>query len=125
MLKRVSGFLYSLIFAVLLSQPALAGFTSTDDAVRQSQQVEMQARLYEALQQDELRAKLVEQGVSPQAVEQRIAAMTPEEIAYLEAKFDELEAGAGVVGALFTLFLVFVFTDAICVTDIFDFVRCL
>ncbi len=79
--------------------------------------------LDEALSSPELRDRLIALGVDYRVVDQRLSSLTPDERAFLEQRIDELPAGGDVLGLLVLLFIVFVITDAIGVTDIFPFVH--
>ncbi len=72
------------------------------------------------LDRDDVRAQLEAQGVDPADAKARVAVMTVAEIAALQARMDELPAGAGILGAAL---VVFVITDVIGAPDIFPFVR--
>ena len=62
-------------------------------------------------------------GVSPADVDARINALTADELASLQAHMDDMPAGAGAVGLLALLVLIFFITDILGVTDIFPFVN--
>jgi hypothetical protein len=79
--------------------------------------------LDEALSSPALRDRLIALGVDSRVVDQRLSSLTPDERAFLEQRIDELPAGGDVLGLLVLLFIVFVITDAIGVTDIFPFVH--
>lgn len=77
------------------------------------------------LQSEELRDQLVAYGVNPADAEQRVAALTDSEIAELNQRIAEQPAGAGIVGAAVTVFVVLVITDMLCATNVFRFVNCI
>lgn len=77
-----------------------------------------------SMQSDELREQLVAYGVDPEMAEQRVNSLTQAEIDQLNAEFAAQPAGAGVLGAAVTVFIVLVITDMLCATDVFTFVRC-
>jgi hypothetical protein len=66
---------------------------------------------------------MLDLGVSPQDVDLRINSMTTLELAQLNASLQDAPAGAGVLGVVLTVFIVFVITDVIGATDIFPFIR--
>lgn len=103
---------------------AHADFAATSTAFDSAQTEYQKADLLGALESEQLRDQLVEMGVSPEEVEDRIAALTPAEVQQLNEQIDQMAAGGDVVGVLLTLFIVFVVTDAICATDIFPFINC-
>ena len=75
------------------------------------------------LDRDDVKQQLVDMGVSPTDVDARINAMTAAELAELNANLQDAPAGAGLVGVVLTIFIVFVITDVIGATDIFPFIR--
>lgn len=72
---------------------------------------------------EELQQQFHTLGVDAQAARERVAAMSDAEIASLAGKLDQTPAGAGVVGALVTVFVVLLITDIIGLTKIFPFTR--
>tara|TARA_R110002167_G_scaffold180045_1_gene380180 strand:+ start:1654 stop:2022 length:369 start_codon:yes stop_codon:yes gene_type:complete len=79
------------------------------------------SQLQAALQGQQIRDQLLERGVDPQMLEQRLASLTPQELQTLNQQIDELPNG-GIIGTLVLIFLVFVITDALGATDLFPFV---
>ena len=56
-------------------------------------------------------------------IDERIKSLSADERVYLEQHIEELPAGGDVLGLLVFLFIVFIITDALGVTDIFPFVH--
>jgi len=83
-----------------------------------------QADLQTALASEELKAQLQTMGVDVEQLNDRIASLTPSEIQQLNTELEQQPAG-GIVGALVTIFVVFVVTDMLCATDVFPFVKCI
>ncbi|WP_207062273.1 PA2779 family protein [Motiliproteus sp. SC1-56] len=79
------------------------------------------SELQSALQDQQIRDQLIERGVDPAQLEQRLATLTPQELQTLNAQIDELPSG-GLLGALVLIFIVLIITDAIGATDVFNFV---
>lgn len=106
-------------------QPALAGVIGTGEALTQTNAttVHLREQLRAAFARDEARAWLQTQGVAPEMVESRIAQLTDQEAQQLAAKLESLPAGGDILGTVLFIFLVFVITDALGVTDIFPFVH--
>ena len=76
------------------------------------------------LERDDVRAKLVEYGVDPDAALNRVANMTDEEAMLFAQNMQDLPAGGtDVLGVLLIVFLVLLFTDIMGYTDIFPFVK--
>jgi len=108
-----------------IAASANAGMLSTQTYIHYQQQTYSQQRLLTALQSEDLQQQLLDMGVEPDAVTERVASLTNAEIAQLNQQLAEEPAGSGVVGVLLTVFIVFVITDALCATDIFSFVHCI
>lgn len=109
----------------LLSTVSYAGFSTTETVISSNQHQYDKDELLQALSTAEVEAQLVELGVDPQQVKDRVASMTAEEVQQLNAELAEMPAGAGILGVALTLFIVFVITDMLCATDIFGFVNCI
>ncbi|MEC9039394.1 PA2779 family protein [Marinobacter sp. bablab_jr008] len=122
---------FSLTMAVLLaftttfSMSANAGMVGTGELIQQ-QQVDLdRQQLLEMLEDQEVKAKLQELGVSDAQVEERIQNLTPTELAEFEQQLAEAPTGEGVVGIIVLFLLVFIITDMLCATDLFPFVKCI
>ncbi len=79
--------------------------------------------LLQALERDQVRSQLVQLGVDADAVKERVAQMTDQEIATLNQRLADLPAGGDALGVILVIFIVFIITDAIGATDIFPFVH--
>lgn len=127
-MKRFTRTTASLCLALtLMSQlhPALAAVIGTGEALTQTSATTAHLRdqLRAALARDEARAWLQTQGVAPEMVESRIAQLTDQEAQQLAAKLESLPAGGDILGTVLFIFVLFVITDALGVTDIFPFVH--
>ena len=116
----MSGFM---IWTGLLASTATASVISTDKMVAEYSESSERAEMKAVLASEDVRARLMELGVSPADVEARIDSLTPTELAMLHERMDELPAGAGAGGLLLLLVLIFFITDILGVTDIFPFVN--
>jgi hypothetical protein len=79
--------------------------------------------LLQTLDRDEIRARLTQLGVDPEAVKVRVSQMTPQEVATLNQRIADLPAGGDALGVILVIFVVFIITDALGATDIFPFVH--
>jgi len=79
--------------------------------------------LMQTLEREQVRNQLTQLGVDADAVKQRVAQMTEQEIATLNERLGELPAGGDILGVILVIFVVFIITDAIGATDIFPFVH--
>ena len=75
------------------------------------------------LSRDDVRAELEGQGVSSAAATDRVQAMTDAEVAQLASRVDQAPAGAGILGVVFTVFIVLLVTDIMGLTKVFPFTR--
>ena len=79
--------------------------------------------LLQSLDRSEVQAYLSQQGIDAEQVKLRVAQMTDQEISMLNEHLSDLPAGGDALGVVLFIFLVFIITDAIGVTDIFPFVH--
>jgi len=75
------------------------------------------------LARDDVRQAMLGQGVSAQAAQERVAAMSDSEVAQLAGRIDQAPAGGDVLGILFTVFIVLLVTDIMGFTKVFPFTR--
>ncbi len=101
------------------------GMVTTNAAIKLDDKSYTTTELQKALQSEELKAQLSEMGVDIAQLQDRIASLTTEEIANLNAELVHQPAGAGVIGGLVTIFVVLIITDMLCATDVFNFVNCI
>ena len=69
--------------------------------------------------------KLEAMGVERDQVEKRINGLTAAELAQFNQQLDQAPAGAGVVGVIVLFLVIFIITDMLCATNIFNFVNCI
>ncbi|MEL6838620.1 MAG: PA2779 family protein [Pseudomonadota bacterium] len=108
--------------AVTLAQAEMLG---TDAAINKYVAMADRDMLMGELQRNEVRDQIVELGVDPAEVEQRLAALSDDEIRTILTQMDNDSAGADIVGTLFTVFIILLVTDILCLTRIFNFTRCI
>lgn len=126
--KRSTRFMGLLLCALvawtgLFTTAASAAMVSTGEVISEQRLDHDKAELKKALQQENVRERLLSLGVSPEEVDARIDALSATELATLHAQMDELPAGSGAVGLLALLVLIFFVTDILGVTDVFPFVH--
>jgi len=102
---------------------AQAGIVSTEQAMVTPAGQADRDRVSAFLARDDVRAALVQQGVNTDDAIARVQAMSDAEVAELAQRVDLAPAGAGVVGVLFTVFLVLLVTDILGFTKVFPFTR--
>jgi hypothetical protein len=122
-------FLKTTALAVLVSfsstfivSPACAALVGTEQALKSNQTVERN-QLKQFFDREDVAKALQEQGVTPEMAKMRVDAMTDEEAQQLAAHIEKAPAGAGIVGTLFTLFIILLVTDILGLTKVFPFTR--
>ena len=98
---------------------ASASVVGTRAVMLQEESAETVARVQAAFDRDDMRAQLEAQGVDPAAAMERVAALTDEELRYLDGRLAELPAGADVVAVVGVVFIVLLILELVGVTDIF------
>lgn len=113
------------LIAGLMSSYTQAGMVATQDYIHSgSGEYFSKEQLQTAMASQELQQQLVDLGVDPAQLADRIASLTAQEIQQLNSELAEQPAG-GIVGVILTVFIVFIITDMLCATDIFGFVNCI
>lgn len=114
--------LLNLIFLVTLSAAITANvqaqFITTDDALAIEKHHQASERISTLLSNQEVQQQLVEFGVPPEQAQQRIAALTPEELMLLDARISEMPAG-GIVEVIGVVVVVLLILELLGVTDVF------
>jgi ABC-type branched-subunit amino acid transport system substrate-binding protein len=113
------------LLASVTSLHAQADMIGTSQVIAQQQLTVDRATLTNLLTEQAAQEKLASMGVSVEQVEQRIASLTAEELASFNAQLSEAPAaGADAIGILVFFLLLFVITDMLCATNIYNFVNC-
>ena len=121
------------IAMALSAQLVLAGATvtiaeaqmlGTEAAISKYAQHSDRAFLMDAAQRADVQAEMVRLGVDPAEAAARLAALTDDEIASIMVQVERDNAGADIVGTLFTVFIILLVTDILCFTRVFNFTRC-
>ncbi|WP_434985419.1 PA2779 family protein [Vreelandella zhaodongensis] len=80
-------------------------------------------RINDILARADVQDQLLKQGVNPDDVEARVAALSDAEAKQMAEQLEQLPAGAGVIGALFAVFIILLITDILGLTDVYPFTR--
>nr|WP_231701575.1 PA2779 family protein [Halopseudomonas xinjiangensis] len=108
----------------MASLQAQATMIGTHEVVAEQQlSVDRQA-LKDMLADQAVQEKMTEMGVSAADVEKRIDSLTAQELAEFNAQLEDGAAGGSIVGVLVLFLLIFVVTDILCLTDIYNIVNC-
>lgn len=123
----MSKFIKSVSTAVLVSfastfviAPAHAALIGTEQAA--SVRVD-RSELKAYFDRQHIADAIREQGVTPEMAKARVDAMTDSEAARLAEHLKTEPAGAGIVGTLFTVFIILLVTDILGLTKVFPFTR--
>lgn len=120
---KAMSFVFALLLAVLPASPLMAGMLDTSSLLYAASAEAERAALTQRLETPDVQEALGRLGVDPADAKARVARLTDAELADLNARLDRLPAGAGVLEAVLIVFLVFVITDALGITNIFAFVH--
>lgn len=128
LLKRFTGLFVavSILFTgtIQTAQAAMVSSEQVAQATSQNSAEQNRARIAATLARADIQAELLKQGVDPAQVNDRVAAMTDDEVAAVAQHMDTAPAGAGhVIGALVFIFVLLLVTDLLGLTKIFPFTR--
>lgn len=102
---------------------AQASIVSTDEAITSVQASANRDKVETFLARADVRDAMVAQGLDADNASERVRAMSDAEVAQLADKVDHAPAGAGVLGIVFTIFIVLLVTDILGLTKVFPFTR--
>jgi hypothetical protein len=106
-----------------LSLPTRASMMSTQDTLPMHQTSE-RAHVMQFLARQDVAKQIAAQGVDVALVQQRVAAMSDDEVSQLSGKIDQLPAaGSDVLGVALFVFIVLLITDILGLTKVFPFTR--
>lgn len=109
------------LFASSLQSAAYAGVIGTQQYLTAVDREATLARIDAVLAREEVRARLEQFGVDPLAANERIAALTDEELTLLATKLDNLPAGGtSLLGVAGIVFIVLLILELVGVIDIFN-----
>jgi hypothetical protein len=125
-MKRLAGVLAALHLMLFAQIPmAQAAMIGTPEIVAEHQQQVDRQQLLTMLDDREVQKKLLSMGVERDQVELRINSLTPSELAQFNQQLDQAPAGAGAVGIIVLFLVIFIITDMLCATNIFNFIDCI
>ena len=107
--------------AVTLAQ---AEMLSTEAAINSYETLNNRSALLDALERDAVQAEMVAMGVDPDEAAARLAALSDTEVATILTQMEADNAGADIIGTLFTVFVLLLVTDILCFTNVYSFTRC-
>jgi len=102
---------------------AQAGMVSSAESMATAEQTDARAKVAAVLAREDVRAGLAERGLSAELAQDRVKAMSDEEVASLAARIDQAPACRDILGVLFTVFIVLLVTDILGLTKVYPFTR--
>jgi hypothetical protein len=114
-------FIYSLVTLFLAnSLPAQATLVDNQQLAQQAQTAMQRSEVRDLLARTDVRAALLDYGVSEDAVDARIDSLTASELQQMHAQLADLPAGAeGALGLVLGIIFVFIVLDLLGATDVF------
>ncbi|HLU06351.1 MAG TPA: PA2779 family protein [Woeseiaceae bacterium] len=101
-------------------QSAGAGVISTEAAIEMQEREARIERINTVLARDSVQSRMIRLGVDPDVAAARVASLSDSELQQLEARMDELPAGAdGALTVLGIVLLVLLVLELVGVTDVF------
>ena len=121
-LKRPGQIIALAIVLLFSSLPSQAAIVGTAEINRTIAGINVNAQ---TLQKERLwiQQQLVSNGVSKTDSVLRVSQLSDAQVRQVRNKYDEMPAGAGVVGIAVTVGIVLIVTDLLGLTDIFTFIR--
>lgn len=113
------GFLITAFVTATLPMPAYAAMIGTDRALTTHRNADDRAAVSTFLARGDVAQELKKYGVDPVQVQSRVAALTDEEIAQLNAQIQDLPAGAGVIWIIGAVVVVLIILELLGVTNVF------
>jgi hypothetical protein len=108
------------LLAASLQTAARAGVISTQQYLTAIDREATLARIDAVLAREEVRSRLEQHGVDPIAAEERIAALTDQELSLLASELENLPAGGNLLGVAGVVFIVLLILELVGVIDIFN-----
>ena len=122
-LKKFGALLLAAALLGAQVAPVQAAMVGTAQALAAEQGRVDRDELVSLLQREDLQRQLSALGVDVQHAQERVAALTDAEVTRINERVAELPAGGSALGVVVFIFVVFIITDALGVTDIFPFVH--
>ena len=108
------------VFGSSLQSAAYAGVVGTNEYIATIDRNEALARIDAVLAREEVERRLEQYGVDPLAANERIAALTDQELSLLATELENLPAGGDLLGVVGVVFLVLLILELVGVIDIFN-----
>jgi hypothetical protein len=120
-LWKKAGIFMLVINFVFTTFPAAsyAGLVGTDEIVSADTRNRQITEIRNVLARDEVRTQMLDLGVNPAHVEERLNALTDAELAKLSSGIKELPAGGDAVAVIGIVFIVLLILELLGVTNVF------
>lgn len=122
LVRAVTGAVVAGLLATTVPAPATARVVSTEEALSATPASD-RAALDALLAREDVRAQFEALGVDAAQARERVQALDDQQVRELASRLDQMPAGAGVLGILFTIFIVLLVTDILGFTKVFSFTR--
>ncbi|MFC3608857.1 PA2779 family protein [Stutzerimonas tarimensis] len=125
-MRRVAAAMAVLHLCLFVQIPmAQAAMIGTPEVISEHRQDVDRQQLMAMLDDEEVKHKLEAMGVDRAQVQDRINSLTAAELAQFNQQLDQAPAGGNVVGVIILFLVIFIVTDMLCATNIFNFVNCI
>jgi hypothetical protein len=120
-LFKKAGIFMLMISFIFTTFPAAtyAGLVGTDELLSADNRDRQITEVRNALARNDVRTQMLELGVNPEQVEERINTLTDAELARLSTGIQDLPAGSGVIEVIGVVFLVLLILELLGVTNVF------
>jgi len=119
-LRRIFTLLTLGVFLnVTFLAPAMAGMVTSSELSSAAQVEQLRDEIRTVIARDDIRSHLLDNGVSPDDINDRINTMTGSEVLAMHAQLDSLPAGEGFLGGVIAIIVIFILLDLAGVTDVF------
>jgi hypothetical protein len=108
------------LLAASLQHGAYAGVISTQQYLTVIDRDATRQRIDAVLAREEVRSRLEHYGVDPTTIDERIAALTDQELQLLATDLETMPAGGNLLGTLGVAFIVLLILELVGVIDIFN-----
>ncbi|RPH64255.1 MAG: hypothetical protein EHM83_08555 [Burkholderiales bacterium] len=122
LVRAVTGAVVAGLLATTVPAPATARVVTTEEALSATPASD-RAALDALLAREDVRMQFEALGVDAAQARERVQALDDQQVRELAARLDQMPAGAGVLGIIFTVFVVLLITDILGFTKVFPFTR--
>jgi hypothetical protein len=118
-LRSVAAVVSLAVACLGCAQAAHAGIIGTNQVVQSAEHSAQIEKLQTLIASEQVSAQLVSLGVDPAWASERVASLTPEELASLDSQLEQLPAGGSVLAVIGIVFVVLLILEITGVIDIF------